>query len=184
MKPFMALAAGALLAASLSPCAIAQPVAPLAYVQPVAPAAVQAVQDHLRRAGAYSGATDGVWGPDSSAALQQFQASHQLQVTGQLNQATAAALGLDPAILLGTQQAALPPPMPPPDTLQPGSVRALQDRLRSLGFYTGGVDGVWGQSTERAVEQFQQNRGLQPTGQLTPATISSLGLSPDSLAYR
>ncbi len=118
------------------------------------------------------------------AALQQFQASHQLQVTGQLNQATAAALGLDPAILLGTQQAALPPPMPPPDTLQPGSVRALQDRLRSLGFYTGGVDGVWGQSTERAVEQFQQNRGLQPTGQLTPATVSSMGLSPDSLAYR
>ena len=184
MKPFMALAAGALLAASISPSAIAQPVAPLAYVQPVTPAAVQAVQDHLRRAGAYNGATDGVWGPDSSSALQQFQASHQLQVTGQLNQATAAALGLDPAILLGTQQATLPPPMPPPDTLQPGSVRALQDRLRSLGFYTGGVDGVWGQSTERAVEQFQQNRGLQPTGQLTPATISSMGLSPDLLAYR
>jgi peptidoglycan hydrolase-like protein with peptidoglycan-binding domain len=184
MKPFMALAAGALLAASLSQSAIAQPVAPLAYVQPVAPAAVQAVQDHLRRAGAYNGPTDGVWGPDSSAALQQFQASHQLQVTGQLNQATTAALGLDPGILLGTQQAALPPPMPPPETLQPGSIRALQDRLRSLGFYTGGVDGVWGQSTERAITQLQQNRGLQPTGQLTPATVSSLGLSPDSLAYR
>jgi peptidoglycan hydrolase-like protein with peptidoglycan-binding domain len=184
MKPFMAFAAGALLAVSLSPSAIAQPVAPLAYVQPVAPAAVQAVQDHLRRAGAYNGATDGVWGPDSSNALQQFQASHQLQVTGQLNQATAAALGLDPGILLGTQQASLPPPMPPPENLQPGSVRALQDRLRSLGFYTGGVDGVWGQSTERAVEQLQQNRGLQPTGQLTPATVSSMGLSPDSLAYR
>jgi peptidoglycan hydrolase-like protein with peptidoglycan-binding domain len=184
MKPFMALAAGALLAASLSQSAIAQPVAPLAYVQPVAPAAVQAVQDHLRRAGAYNGPTDGVWGPDSSAALQQFQAGHQLQVTGQLNQATTAALGLDPGILLGTQQAALPPPMPPPETLQPGSIRALQDRLRSLGFYTGGVDGVWGQSTERAITQLQQNRGLQPTGQLTPATVSSLGLSPDSLAYR
>ena len=184
MKPFMAFAAGALLAASLSPSAIGQTVAPLAYVQPVPPAAVQAVQDHLRHAGAYGGAVDGVWGPDSSAALQQFQASHQLQVTGQLNQATAAALGLDPGILLGTQQAALPPPMPPPETLQPGSIRALQDRLRSLGFYTGGVDGVWGQSTERAIAQFQQNRGLQPTGQLTPATVSSMGLSPNSLAYR
>lgn len=180
----MALAASAVLATSLSPAAIGQTVAPLAYVQPVAPAAVQAVQDHLRHAGTYSGATDGVWGPDSSAALQQFQASHQLQVTGQLNQATAAALGLDPAILLGTQQAALPPLMPPPESLQPGSIRALQERLRSLGFYTGGVDGVWGQSTEHAIAQLQQNRGLQPTGQLTPATVSSLGLSPDLLAYR
>jgi peptidoglycan hydrolase-like protein with peptidoglycan-binding domain len=184
MKPFMAFAAGAFLAASLSPSAIGQTVAPLSYVQPVAPAAVQAVQDHLRHAGAYGGAVDGVWGPDSSAALQQFQAGHQLQVTGQLNQATAAALGLDPGILLGTQQVSLPPPMPPPETLQPGSIRALQDRLRSLGFYTGGVDGVWGQSTERAIAQLQQNRGLQPTGQLTPATVSSMGLSPDSLTYR
>src|ERR1700760_2293598 len=160
MNPLMTLAAGALLAAPISLSAIAQPVAPLAYVQPVAPTGIQAVQDHLRRAGAYGGAVDGVWGPDSSSALQQFQASHQLQVTGQLNQGTAAALGLDPALLLGTQQVALPPPLPPPDSLQPGSVRALQDRLRNLGFYTGGVDGVWGQSTERAVEQFQQNRGL------------------------
>jgi peptidoglycan hydrolase-like protein with peptidoglycan-binding domain len=184
MKPLFALAAGALLAASLSPSAIAQTVPQLAYVQPLSPAAVQAVQDHLRHAGAYNGGVDGVWGPDSLSALQQFQAGHQLQVTGQLNQATVTALGLDPEAFLGTQQAALPPPIPSPDTLQPSSVRAVQDRLRSLGFYTGGVDGVWGQSTQGAIAQFQQNRGLQPNGQLTPATVRSMGLSPDSLAYR
>jgi peptidoglycan hydrolase-like protein with peptidoglycan-binding domain len=126
----------------------------------------------------------GVWGPDSVAALQRFQASHQLQVTGQLNQATAVALGLDPAALLGTQQAALPPPVPPAETLRQSSVRAIQGRLRSLGFYRGAVDGVWGQSTQNAIEQFQQNRGLQPNGQLTPATVTGLGLAPDSLAYR
>lgn len=105
-------------------------------------------------------------------------------MTGQLNQATVAALGLDPEALLGTQQAALPPPVPSPDTLQPSSIRAVQDRLRSLGFYTGSVDGVWGQSTQGAIVQSQQNCGLQPSGQLTPATVRSMGLSPDSLAYR
>src|SRR5580704_14901094 len=99
MKPLMVFAAGALLAASISPSAIGQTTPTLAYVQPLPPAAVQAVQDHLRRAGTYNGATDGIWGPDSFAALQQFQAGHQLQVTGQLNQATVAALGLDPASL-------------------------------------------------------------------------------------
>jgi peptidoglycan hydrolase-like protein with peptidoglycan-binding domain len=150
----------------------------------VPPAAVQVVQEHLRGAGAYGGAADGVWGPDSDAALQRFQASHQLQVTGQLNQATAAALGLDPAALLGPQQAALPPPVPPAETLRQSSVRTIQERLRSLGFYRGAVDGVWGQTTQRAIEQFQQNRGLQPNGQLTPATITAMGFAPDSLASR
>ena len=183
MKSFTLLATSAVLAASLAP-ALAQTPPTLAYVQPVQPAAVQAVQDHLRRAGAYTGPVDGVWGPDSLAALQQFQSGHQLQVTGQLNQATVTALGLDPTALIGTQQAALPPPVPPADTLRPSSVRLVQDRLRNLGFYTGNVDGVWGQSTANAVNQFQQNRGLQPNGSLTPATTNAMGLPPDSLAYR
>jgi len=104
MKPFAILAAGALLAASFTASAVGQTTSPLAYVQPVPPPAVQAVQEHLRSAGAYNGAADGVWGPDSVAALQRFQASHQLQVTGQLNQATAATLGLDPAVLLGPRK--------------------------------------------------------------------------------
>jgi peptidoglycan hydrolase-like protein with peptidoglycan-binding domain len=107
MKRFAILGTGALLAVSLSPMAFGQPVTPLAYVQPVPPNGIQAVQDHLRRSGAYSGAVDGVWGPDSVSALQRFQASHQLQVTGQLNQATLDTLGLDPGVLLGTQQAVL-----------------------------------------------------------------------------
>jgi peptidoglycan hydrolase-like protein with peptidoglycan-binding domain len=184
MKPFTILGYGALLAALLSASAIGQTAPPLAYIQPVPPAAVKAVQDHLRMAGAYNGAADGVWGPDSNAALQRFQASHQLQVTGQLNQATVEALGLDPAGLLGIQQAAVPPPLPPAETLQPSSVRAIQERLRSLGFYRGAIDGVWGQSTESAVVQFQQNRGLQPNGQLDPATVNAMGLPPESLTYR
>jgi peptidoglycan hydrolase-like protein with peptidoglycan-binding domain len=184
MKPFAICATGALFSAILSASALSQTTSPLAYVQPVPPAAVQAVQEHLRSAGAYNGAVDGVWGPDSAAALQRFQASHQLQATGQLNQATAAALNLDPAALLGTQQAAAPPPVPAAESLRSSSVRTIQERLRSLGFYTGGVDGVWGQSTQSAIQQFQQNRGLQPNGQLNPATVTAMGLSPDSLAYR
>src|ERR1700710_287332 len=184
MKTFTKVVIGTLLAASGGITAIAQTNAPLAYIQPMPPAAVQAVQEHLRGAGAYSGAADGVWGPDSATSLQRFQANHQLQATGQLNQATATALGLDPASLLGTQQAAVSPPVPPAEHLRPSSVRAIQERLRSLGFYTGGVDGVWGQSTQSAIQQFQQNRGLQPSGQLNPATVTAMGIPQDSLAYR
>ena len=97
------LLAGTALASSLlalPALAQTQTVAPLTYVQPLSPNAVRAVQEKLRASGTYHGAADGVWGPDSATALQRFQATHQLQVTGQLNQVTVTALGLDPATLL------------------------------------------------------------------------------------
>jgi peptidoglycan hydrolase-like protein with peptidoglycan-binding domain len=184
MKRFGVLASTALIASWFGVSAVAQTTPSLAYVQPLTPAAIQAVQDHLRSAGAYGGAVDGVWGPDSVTALQRFQATKQLQVTGQLNQATAATLGLDPSVLLGNQQTTLSPPVPPADTLRPGSVRAVQSQLRRLGFYNGEVDGIWGQSTQSAIERFQQGRGLQPNGQLNPATVSAMGLSNDAMTYR
>ena len=80
--------------------------------------------------------------------------------------------------------AAVQAPLPPPDRLRQGSVRALQARLGSLGFYSGPVDGVWGAGTETAVQNFQRARGLQPDGLLGPGTVTALGLTPDALAYR
>lgn len=175
-----AILAGGLLAGTLFALpAAAQVAPPLSYVQPVPPQTVQDVQNRLRQAGVYGGRIDGVWGGDSQAALERFQQAHQLQVTGQLNQATAATLGLDPGTLL------VPTAMPPPaDQLRPTSVQAIQARLRSLGFYNGAVDGVWGAGTQSAIERLQQGRGLQPNGQLNPPTVAALGLAPDVLAYR
>lgn len=105
-------------------------------------------------------------------------------MTGRLNHATAATLGLDPGTLISTQQAAVPPPEPLVENLRPASIRALQSRLSSPGFYTGNVDGIWRQSTESAVQRFQQGHALQPNGQLNPATVSAMELSPDTSAYR
>jgi peptidoglycan hydrolase-like protein with peptidoglycan-binding domain len=157
---------------------------PLAYVQPLPSPAVQSVQDRLHQAGAYTGRIDGIWGADSQAALERFQQAHQLQVTGQLNQATAATLGLDPGTLTATPAAVPAAPPPPADHLLPASVRAVQARLGSLGFYSGAVDGVWGGATQAAIENLQRTRGLQPDGQLGPATITAMGLAPEALAYR
>src|SRR3954451_1536242 len=135
---FTHVLAGSLVVTALSALpATAQPAgASLAYVQPLTGTAVQSVQERLRQAGFYNGRIDGVWGADSQAALERFQQAHQLQVTGQFNQATAATLGLDPNAMVGSPVAA---PMPPPDQLRPASVRAIQARLRSLGFYGGAV---------------------------------------------
>jgi peptidoglycan hydrolase-like protein with peptidoglycan-binding domain len=179
----MSVLACGLFALSCLPAAAQQSLPPLSYVQPLPTQSVGTVQAKLRQAGAYNGNVDGVWGADSEAALERFQQAHQLQVTGQLNQATAATLGLDPNALLAVPVTA-PAPLPPPDHLRSSSVRALQARLGELGFYNGPVDGVWGGNTQASIAGFQRARGLQPDGQLGPATVTALGLAPDALAYR
>jgi peptidoglycan hydrolase-like protein with peptidoglycan-binding domain len=186
MRSLAYVAVAALIGAGAAHTSLAQPMPPpLTYVQPLSRQAVQEVQARLRQAGVYTGRIDGVWGQDSEAALQRFQQVHQLQVTGQMNEATAATLGVDPSRLVAAAQPMPPPTVPPPGgTLSQASVRAVQDRLHALGFYNGNDDGIWGEGTQEAIERFQQGRGLQPNGQLNPATLQAMGLAPDTLTLR
>ncbi|MBD0272493.1 MAG: peptidoglycan-binding protein [Acetobacteraceae bacterium] len=189
-----AMLAGLLLAGpAVVPEALAQPASPgLVYSQPLSPAALMQVQERLRQVGAYNGRSDGIWGPDSQSALERFQQGRGLQVTGQLNQATAATLGLNPNELLAARPGApgtgvdAAPAVATSNTLSRAAVRNVQSRLRTLGFYRGQVDGAWGAGTQAAIERFQQGRGLQPTGQINPVTAQALGLDPNNLeaAYR
>jgi peptidoglycan hydrolase-like protein with peptidoglycan-binding domain len=178
--------AGVAVAAVLSTPALAQQAPALLYTQPLAPAAVTAVQEKLRQAGAYTGRADGVWGPDSQAALERFQSTHGLVASTQLNPATAATLGLAPSELLAAGPGAGPAPGTPAamatEPLSQAAVRNIQQRLKGLNFYQGNVDGAWGASTQTAIERFQQGRGLQATGQMNPATARELGLDPGNLA--
>jgi len=175
----VAATVGSIALAAASPTR-AQPVG-LVYLLPVPPQTVQTVQQRLRQDGDYTGAADGVWGPDSQAALERYQQRHALQATGSLNLATAATMGLDPESIWG--QAAAPAAVSGA-TLRPRSVQAIQWRLRGYGYYYGLIDGVWGQGTEAAVERFQRSRGLQVDGQPRPQTVAALGLSPDVIALR
>lgn len=190
MRASGAILAGLLLAAApaaLVPTAVsAQPGPGLTYAQPLSPQALMAVQERLRQVGAYPGRADGVWGPDSQAALERFQQARGLQVTGGLNQATAATLGLNPSELLAMRPDSrtgvdAAPAVATSATLSRGAVRNVQARLREYGAYRGPVDGAWGRGTQTAVERFQQSRGLQPTGQINPTTAQALGLDPNNL---
>ncbi len=62
--------------------------------------------------------------------------------------------------------------------LQVGSrgdrVRTLQRELESLGYVTGGADGIFGTGTRRAVVAFQHEEGLPVTGVADAATLSEL----------
>ena len=53
-------------------------------------------------------------------------------------------------------------------------VRRLQARLLELGYYSGGVDGLYGATTVEAVKAFQRASGLSPDGQAGTQTQTKL----------
>ena len=59
-------------------------------------------------------------------------------------------------------------------------VRQIQSKLKSLGFYTGAVDGIYGSATKKAVTAFQKSCGIKADGIAGPTTLLYLGLSSSS----
>ena len=156
----------------------AQTQPPVSYVQPLSPQAQKEVQRHLKELGVYSGAVDGIWGRDSQEALERFQQTRGLQVTSNLNQATLATMGIKPADLLslGDQPGAMAGRDVRGGALNADAVRSIQSRLKQFGFYAGEADGIWGDSTQAALERFQRDRGLQVSGSVNPNTLTTMGL--------
>jgi peptidoglycan hydrolase-like protein with peptidoglycan-binding domain len=58
------------------------------------PDMVRQVQQNLSQAGTYKGRADGVWGPQTEAAVRDYQQQHNLNATGQLDQPTLSAMNL------------------------------------------------------------------------------------------
>jgi peptidoglycan hydrolase-like protein with peptidoglycan-binding domain len=151
----------------------------LSYTQPLSPQGQKEIQRRLKELGSYTGAVDGIWGRDSQEALENFQRSRSLQVTSGLNQATLATMGIKPVDLLdlgGEAGAAALPSEVQGKALTKDAARTVQGRLKQLGIYAGETDGVWGESTQAALERFQRDRGLQVTGTVNPNTLTTMGL--------
>ncbi len=55
-------------------------------------------------------------------------------------------------------------------------VYQVQKALKSLGYNPGPLDGLWGESTRNAIEQYQRDSGLPITGILDHQTKSKLGI--------
>lgn len=56
-------------------------------------------------------------------------------------------------------------------------VRRIQQKLKSMGYYTGSVDGIYGTQTQSAVKKFQRDNGLTVDGIAGPKTLSYLGIT-------
>lgn len=150
------------------------------YQQPLSTQAVEDVQTRLQQLGYYGGRVDGVWGQSTRAAIERFQNTRHLAVSGELNQATVTAMGLDPDRLMARGYAPSPAPRvataaPSPD---PATTRAVQAQLRRAGLYHGPVDGVWGRDTRLALQDFQRQHGEAVTGEPSRDALVALGVEP------
>lgn len=59
-------------------------------------------------------------------------------------------------------------------------VRNIQTRLKSWGYYSYSVDGIYGWRTAEAVKKFQRKHGLMVDGICGPATLAKIGLPTGS----
>ena len=174
MKTLLILAgAAALLAACETPrtttaATPARPV-PVAAVQTEPAAEVRDAQQRLHTWGYYNGPIDGIWGPETKAAVERYQQNRGLAMSGRLDDATRNSLRV--------------PGVSPVAISEPTDVRTIQNRLRQLGHYHGPADGVWGSETQVAMENFQRSRSLD-AGQVNVATLSAMGLNPHAVPTR
>ncbi|HTV19486.1 MAG TPA: peptidoglycan-binding domain-containing protein, partial [Polyangiaceae bacterium] len=166
---------------------------------------VEQMQRELAQRGLYRGAIDGMAGPQTMAALRQFQEQQGLPSEGGFDDATRQALGIqsERQPVSGTQTSASPELERPVgregttpavtgnrpmrsqvqlDTLNQEQITTLQTRLREFGFYQGQVDGVIGEGTRSALRQFYQTQAdLASRGIITDATVGVFGVSPQGL---
>ncbi len=62
-------------------------------------------------------------------------------------------------------------------------VTQIQQKLSSLGYYNGAIDGVYGTQTKNAVIRFQKDCGLTADGIAGSKTLTYLGLSSSNSNY-
>ena len=136
--------------------------------------AVTKLQTRLQALGFYSGALDGQYGQGTATAVKLFQSQHGLTADGLAGTETLNALYSDAA----ETYIPTPTPSPTPSMLSKGdkgdAVRALQQRLKDLGYYNGNVDGDFGGGTQEAVRLFQSQNGLDVDGVSGGATLAAV----------
>lgn len=140
---------------------------------------VTALQQKLKNLGYYTGTVDGDYGDGTVKAVKAFQSRNGLTADGVAGEATLKLIDSGNA-----KKAATPSPKPtatPTPTssaLRVGStgskVKSMQQRLKALGYYTGSVDGTFGEGTRKALVAFQKANGLTADGVAGTATLNKL----------
>ena len=132
--------------------------------------AVLQLQQALNALGYDTNGADGKFGKGTERAVKAYQQANGLTADGKAGVKTLAQLYSGSSVSGSTSGTASSEiyTAKNPNTRQSGDsgskVTQLQNALKLLGFYTGGVDGKFGSGTKKAVMQFQRVNGLTVDG--------------------
>jgi peptidoglycan hydrolase-like protein with peptidoglycan-binding domain/GH25 family lysozyme M1 (1,4-beta-N-acetylmuramidase) len=119
---------------------------------------VRNLQNNLTKLGFSVGAIDGVFGPQTKAAVKSFQSAKRSTIDGIAGPQT---LGAIRTAMKNLSQISKP-------TLKSGNsgskVKALQQYLAKLGYSPGAIDGIFGSKTKQSVMAFQKTNSLTVDG--------------------
>ena len=127
-------------------------------------ATVRHVQKTLNDRGFRTGGVDGRMGPQTQAAIVNFQRAEKLPPTGKLDKPTLTALGVQKEQAEGSSK------------YSPATIRKAQATLNARGYKVGAADGKMGDSTRQALRAFQRSENIVVTGELNPRTLARLGI--------
>jgi peptidoglycan hydrolase-like protein with peptidoglycan-binding domain len=167
MKALYSLLVAALAAAGMASASAADPVFVDAQT-------VRHAQKTLNDRGFRTGGVDGRMGPQTQAALVNFQRAEKLQPTGKLDGATLKALDLEKGGPSASANAAGRYPA--------STIRKAQETLSARGYKAGPANGVLGDETRAALRQFQKSENIAVTGRLNPRTLAHLGIEETASA--
>ena len=132
---------------------------------------IKSVQNKLNSLGYNAGTADGYYGNGTRTAVIKFQTDRGLDTDGDVGPTTWSAL-FNTSISGGNNYSRILKVTSP--LMYGEDVRAVQNKLNSLGYNAGTADGYYGEGTRTAVINFQTARGLDIDGEVGPNTWNTL----------
>ena len=129
---------------------------------------VKAVQNKLNSLGYNCGTADGYYGNATKSAVISFQSAKGLTADGEVGLATWNALFSSSSNSTGSSYTRLLKLTSP--LMYGEDIKAVQNKLNSLGYNCGTADGYYGNATKNAVISFQSAKGIDTDGVVGPTT--------------
>ncbi len=141
---------------------------------------VEKMQTRLQELGYYTGEINGICDKATVTALKAFQTKMSISADGVATPDVLTILYGATAISSGesVNPTATPTLTPPEDTVRSGDtgtdVENIQQLLANMGYYSGAIDGKYGNATITAVKAFQAKNGLTQDGVCGAKTVALL----------
>ncbi|MEP0519681.1 MAG: peptidoglycan-binding protein [Hyphomicrobiales bacterium] len=157
-------------------------------------ALVSEVQSILAMKGFYNGRVDGVDGPETRAAIADYERGISIPPTGEPSVKLLSRMRMDQIIKEEVVPLPARAPASNPDPIQTAAtglddlpvatpankpnvseqVFAIQNAMNSFGYGPITADGVFGENTSAAIQRFQMNQGMEMTGQISDDLVVRL----------